>query len=99
MLGAETRNYSPRAGILGAQAGGSDSLHVVERFTRVGPTEVRWHVTFTDPTTWMQPWTARMFLQKSEMRSSSSPPATGGTNALEGTLAGARHQPKAAGAR
>ena len=97
-LVVETRNYSPQSGILGAQGGDAGTLHIVERFTRVGPTEVRWDVTFTDPTTWTQPWTASMFLQQ-------SPDAIyeyachEGNYSLDGMLAGARHQEGSAGSR
>lgn len=35
-----------------------ERLHVVERFTRVSPTELRYRVTVEDPDTWVAPWTA-----------------------------------------
>lgn len=35
-----------------------ERLHVVERFTRVSPTELRYRVTVEDPDTWAAPWTA-----------------------------------------
>ena len=33
-------------------------LHVVERFTRTGPTTIGYRVTADDPDTWARPWTA-----------------------------------------
>ena len=33
-------------------------MGVVERFTRVSPTELRYRVTVEDPDTWAAPWTA-----------------------------------------
>jgi len=35
-----------------------ERLHVVERFTRVDPTTLRYRVTVEDPDTWATPWTA-----------------------------------------
>ncbi|HJN47009.1 MAG: hypothetical protein QGI10_08395 [Vicinamibacterales bacterium] len=58
----ETTNYSPKTNIRGA----SDSLHMVERLTRVGPTTLNYEVTLTDPTTWTRPWTAMIPLMGSE---------------------------------
>jgi hypothetical protein len=45
-------------------------LKLVERFTRIAPTKVRWSVTVDDPTTWTRPWTLAMPLtldEKEEM--------------------------------
>jgi hypothetical protein len=35
-------------------------LHVVERFTRTGPTTIRYQFTAEDPDTWAQPWSAEI---------------------------------------
>jgi hypothetical protein len=35
-------------------------LHVVERFTRVGPDAIRYDFTVNDPDTWTQPWSAEI---------------------------------------
>lgn len=37
-----------------------EHLHVVERFTRVSPSELRYRVTVEDPDTWATPWTAEI---------------------------------------
>ena len=34
-----------------------ETLHLIERFTRVGPNIVQWAVTVNDPTTWTRQWT------------------------------------------
>jgi len=95
-LVVETRNYSPETRLLipGSGAGG-DTLHVVERFTRVGPNTMRWDVTFSDPTTWMQSWTARMFVQKGE-NVIFEYACHEGNYAIAGILAGARAEEQAA---
>ena len=35
------------------------TLHVVERWTRLGPTTLGYEVTVEDPTVWVRPWTAK----------------------------------------
>ena len=77
--------------------GATRDLRLVERFTRVGPETLQYEYTMHDPSTWTQPWTARMYMRPS--------PGTGviyefacheGNYALEGTLRGARIQEAAA---
>jgi len=79
--------------------GASRDLHLVERFTRIGPETLQYEYTMTDPSTWTQPWTARVYMRPS--------PGTGviyefacheGNYAIEGTLRGARLQEAAAAA-
>jgi hypothetical protein len=55
-LVVETTNFNdpkPATHFLGA----TDSLSIVERFTRVGPNTMRYQYTVTDPKTWTRPWT------------------------------------------
>ncbi len=61
-LVVETRNYSPKSNFMGA----AENLHVVERFTRVGPTTLKYEVSISDPTTWTEPWTAVIPLKHSD---------------------------------
>ena len=61
-LVVETTNYSPKSRFLGS----SDSLHMIERFTRVGPDTLNYEVTITDPTTWTEPWTVMIPLMGSD---------------------------------
>ena len=58
-LVVETTNFSPKSFFMGA----TDSLHVVERFTRTAPDRIEHVITVTDPTTWTRPWTAMMPLR------------------------------------
>ena len=81
----ETTNYSGGDGL----RGGSEKLRVVERFTCVGPDTIRWDVTYDDPTTWTQPWTAMIGLRKSE-GAVFEYACHEGNYAMEGILAGAR---------
>jgi len=53
-LVVDTTNFSDKTNFRGSTSG----LHMVERFTRVGPNALRYQVMFEDPTTWTRPWTA-----------------------------------------
>ena len=52
-LVVETTNFSDKTSFRGSGA----NLHLVERFTRIGPERVAWEFTVEDPATWKQPWT------------------------------------------
>jgi hypothetical protein len=52
-LVVETTNFTDKVLYRNAAEG----LHLVERFTRVGPEEIDYRVTITDPTTFTRPWT------------------------------------------
>ena len=58
----ETRNFSSKSLYRGA----SEHLHLVERFTRVGPESLHYEISITDPTVWTRPWTAMAPLTKSD---------------------------------
>ncbi len=53
------RNDSPVSG-----GGASENLHLIERFTRVAPETLKYEVTLEDPTTWVKPWTAVLYMKK-----------------------------------
>jgi len=84
-LVVETTNLSRGA------SGSSPDLRLIERFTRVGPETLQYEYTMDDPSTWTQPWTARVYMRPA--------PGTGviyefacheGNYAIEHTLRGAR---------
>ena len=86
-LVVETTNLKRGSG------GATRELRLVERFTRVAQDTLQYEYTMHDPTTWTQPWTARIFMRPA--------PGTGviyefacheGNYALEHTLRGARLQ-------
>jgi hypothetical protein len=52
-LVVETTNFTDKVLYRGA----AENLHLVERFTRVGPNEIDYRVTITDPSTFSKPWT------------------------------------------
>jgi len=55
----ETTNFRTDDGVV-FQNANPDTYRIVERFTRVGPDELNYEFTVSDPTTWTKPWTARI---------------------------------------
>ena len=53
----ETTNFRRDVGAVYGNAN-PDTFTIVERFTRVGPGELRYEFTISDPNTWTRPWTA-----------------------------------------
>ena len=59
-LVVETQNFSRKSYFRGS----TDGLHLVERFSRTGPDTLTYRVTLSDPTTWAEPWTVEVPLQR-----------------------------------
>ena len=59
-LVVDTKNFSPKSNFRGS----SETLHVIERFTRVDAGTLEYSITVDDPTTWTKPWTAMIPLRK-----------------------------------
>lgn len=57
-LVVDTTNFSPHSNFMGS----AENLHLVERFTRIGPGTLKYEITVDDPTTWTKPWTASLRL-------------------------------------
>jgi hypothetical protein len=53
-LVVDTTNFTDKT----RYRGSSPDLHIVERFTRTGPTTLLYRFTVEDPSTWEKPWTA-----------------------------------------
>jgi hypothetical protein len=56
----DVTNFSPKTDVQGAR----ENLHLVERWTRSGPTTLEYVVTIEDPTVWTRPWTVRQELTR-----------------------------------
>jgi hypothetical protein len=54
-LVVDVTNFSPKTDFQGSR----ENLHLVERWTRSGPTKLEYVVTIEDPTVWTRPWTAK----------------------------------------
>jgi hypothetical protein len=59
-LVVETTNFTDRANFRGS----SESLHVVERFTRVGADTIRYQFTVEDSATWTTSWTGEINMRR-----------------------------------
>ena len=60
-LVGETTNFSPKSNFRGS----AEHLHLVERYTRVGPDTLNYEVRVTDATIWIRPWTVLIPLKRS----------------------------------
>jgi hypothetical protein len=56
----DVTNFSPKTDFQGAR----ENLHLVERWTRTGPTTLAYEVTVDDPTVWTRPWTVKQEFSK-----------------------------------
>jgi hypothetical protein len=89
----ETKNFSANSNFKGS----SENLHLMERFSLVGPETLQWDLTISDATHWSKPWTMSILMEKS-----AEPifeyACHEGNYAMEGILAGHRaDEAKAAG--
>ena len=76
--------------------GSSANLRLVERFTRVGPGELAYEFTASDPNTWSRPWTALIPMTKTDGRIFEYA-CHEGNYGMVNMLAGARAQEQAEG--
>jgi hypothetical protein len=91
-LVVDTTNFSPKDNFMGS----AENLHLVERFTRVAPDEIRYEMTIDDPTTWTKPWTAVLRLKQTQDHTYEFACHEGNFEIMEDMLRGARVQEKAA---
>ena len=91
-LVVETTNFTNKTSLRGA----GEHLHLTERIARVSPDTIAYEFTVVDPTTFTQPWTAMIPLKKTEDLIFEYA-CHEGNHGLEGILAGARAEDRAAG--
>jgi hypothetical protein len=90
-LVVETTNFTDKILYRGA----AENLHLVERFTRVGPGRIEYRVTITDPTTFTKPWTLAIpYVDTGEDMFEYA--CHEGNYGMEGILSGAREEERAA---
>jgi hypothetical protein len=85
----DVTNFSPKTDYQGSR----QNLHLVERWTRTGPTSLEYAVTIEDPTVWARPWTVKQeFTKQSEQENKIyyEPRCVEGNYALPSLLLGAR---------
>jgi hypothetical protein len=74
----------------------SPNGRLIERFTRVSEDFINYEVTLDDPATWLQPWTRMMRLRAKPDEQVYEYACHEGNYSMEGILAGARAEEKAA---
>ncbi|HKD30305.1 MAG TPA: hypothetical protein VKC66_30860 [Xanthobacteraceae bacterium] len=93
-LVVDVTNFSPKTDYQGSR----QNLHLVERWTRMGPTSLEYIVTAEDPTVWTRPWTAKQeFTRQSdaENRLYYEPRCVEGNYGLPGIMHGRRMEEQA----
>jgi hypothetical protein len=62
-LVVDVTNFSAKTDYQGSR----ENLHLIERWTRTGPTSLEYVATIEDPTVWTRPWTVKQeFTRQSE---------------------------------
>jgi len=90
-LVVDTTNFTDKVLYRGA----AENMHLVERFTRVGPGEIDYRVTIMDPTTFTRPWTLAIpFVNTGEEMFEYA--CHEGNYGMAGILSGAREAERAA---
>ena len=85
----DVTNFSRKTDFQGSR----ENLHLVERWTRTGPTSLEYIVTIEDPTVWTRPWTVKQeFTKQSDQKNKTyyEPRCVEGNYALPSVLLGAR---------
>ena len=90
----DVTNFSPKTDFQGSR----ENLHLIERWTRTGPTSLEYAVTIEDPTVWTRSWTVKQEFTKQsdpENRIYYEPRCVEGNYALPGWLLGHRLEERA----
>ena len=90
----DVTNFSPKTDLQGSR----ENLHLIERWTRTGPTSLEYAVTIEDPTVWTRSWTVKQEFTKQsdpENRIYYEPRCVEGNYALPGWLLGHRLEEQA----
>ncbi len=98
-LVVETTNFLNNRTGIGLNGGGtptSDALKLVERYTRVGPNEMRYEVTIDDPKTYVSPFKVAFPLTQEPGYRNFEYACHEGNYAMSDSLSGARAQERAA---
>lgn len=92
-LVVDTTNFKPRS-----FQNSSEHLHLVERWTRVGPDTLNYEITIDDPDTWVRPWTLMIPLRRKDAEMFEYACHEGNAG-MAGILAGARAAERANAAK
>jgi hypothetical protein len=87
----DVTNFSPKTDFMGSR----ENLHLIERWTRTGPSSLEYQVTIEDPTVWTHPWTVKQeFTKQSDVQNRIyyEPRCVEGNYGLPGLMRGVRTQ-------
>ena len=87
-LVVDTTNFTDKTSVRGSD----DHLHLIERFTRLGPNTMEYRFIMDDPTIWTRTWTAAVPLTRTDEPMYEYACHEGNSRSVEGTLRGARVQ-------
>jgi hypothetical protein len=90
----DVTNFSSKTDFQGSR----DNLHLVERWTRTGPSTLEYEVTIEDPTVWAQPWTVKEEFTRQSDRDNklyTEPRCIEGNYGLPGIIHGRRMEERA----
>jgi hypothetical protein len=93
-LVVDVTNFSPKSDFMGSR----ENRHLVERWTRTGPSTLEYSVTIEDPSTWAKPWTVKQEYSRQSDQANRiyyEPRCHDGNFGLPGLLAGGRATDKA----
>ncbi|MCH2254896.1 MAG: hypothetical protein MK365_17320 [Vicinamibacterales bacterium] len=90
-LVVETSNFNDQR----RWRGSTPNMKLVERFTRIDADTLEYEFTVTDPETWTTPWTAQIPMRRNDLTLFEYA-CHEGNHSMEGILAGARAQERAA---
>jgi len=93
-LVVDVANFSPKTDYRGSR----ENLHLVERWTRTGPTSLEYIVTIEDPTVWTRAWAVKQEFTKQsdqENRIYYEPRCVEGNYGFPGLLRGVRMEDRA----
>ena len=85
-LVVDTTNFSPKSNFMGA----AETLHIVEKFTRVAADTLQYEITIDDTTTWTRPWTVMIRMNRSQDKLYEYACHEGNYVTMEGILGAAR---------
>jgi len=91
-LVVDTTNFSPRSNFMGA----AETLHVIEKFTRVAASTLQYEITIDDEKTWTKPWTVMIRMNRSQDKLYEYACHEGNYVTMEGILGAARADERAA---
>jgi hypothetical protein len=93
-LVVDVTNFSPKTDFQGSR----ENLHLLERWTRIGPNTLEYAVMIEDPTVWIRPWTVKQEFTRQSNEANRiyyEPRCVEGNYGLPGLLHGRRAQERA----